>query len=201
MLSSWLSPVWMLRVVIVCASLVLHEFAHAVVATWLGDSTPRRQGRLTLNPAVHLELTGLVAMLVGPIGWARPVEIHPGAFRHPRAGTAWVAIAGPAANALLAGLAFVLQAVPAMAASDAAQQVLGLTFEVNVGLVLLNMLPIPPLDGSRVLFALMPARWRLELAWFDLYGPWMLMLLFLLPPVNRAFSDLVYAVMSYCYGV
>ncbi|MDI9260979.1 site-2 protease family protein [Alicyclobacillus sendaiensis] len=200
MFASWLSPVWILRFAIVLASLVVHEFAHAAMATWLGDSTPRRQGRLTLNPAAHLELTGLIAMLVAPIGWARPVEIHPGAFRHPRAGMAWVALAGPLANAILAALSFGIQNIPFVSTSDALQQVFGLAFEVNVALVLLNILPIPPLDGWRALSALLPVRWRLSIAWLDAYGPWLLLLIFLLPPTNRAFSDLVYAVMSYCYG-
>lgn len=200
MLASWLSPFWILRLVIVVVSLVFHEFAHAATATWLGDSTPRRQGRLTLNPLAHLDLTGFIAMLIAPIGWARPVEIHPGAFRHPRAGMAWVAAAGPFANAVLAALCYGAQAIPALNASDAAQQALGLAFEVNVALLLLNLLPIPPLDGWRVLSALIPVRWRLRSGWLDGYGPWLLLLLFLLPPVNRAFSDLVYAVMSLCYG-
>ncbi|SIS62311.1 site-2 protease family protein [Alicyclobacillus vulcanalis] len=200
MLASWANPVWILRFAIVLVSLVLHEFAHALMATLLGDSTPKRQGRLTLNPVMHLDVTGLIAMLVGPIGWARPVEVHPGAFRRPRAGMAMVAAAGPLANVVLAAISFFAEQIPSLAASDVAQQVLGLAFEVNVALALLNLLPIPPLDGWRVASAAMPVRWRLALRGMEAFGPWLLLVLFLLPPVNRAFSDLVYAVLSYCYG-
>jgi Zn-dependent protease len=152
---------------IVLASLTLHELAHAWVAWRLGDPTARDQGRLTLNPLVHLDplgttmfiLTALLANL--PFGWARPVPVNPGYFRRPKEGMAIVAAAGPAMNFLLAllCLAVIRHVDLGLQALEVAEN----AYIVNVVLGLFNLIPVPPLDGSRIIGVLMDratyARW------------------------------------------
>jgi len=160
-----------LNLVPMVLSLSVHEFAHALVADKLGDDTPRRQGRLTLSPLEHYDVFGTIlvpvaAVLLGGfsfIGWARPVEVSPTAFSRRvsmRTGMALVAIAGPLSNLLLAtlsvaALALIARVNPGMAfAQDgrgALVYLLRAMYVLNVGLFVFNLLPIPPLDGSRLL--------------------------------------------------
>ena len=152
---------------IVLVSLTLHELAHAWVAWRLGDPTARDQGRLTLNPLVHLDplgttmfvLTALLANL--PFGWARPVPVNPGYFRRPKEGMAIVAAAGPAMNLLLALVC--LAAIRHVELGPRAFDVAEAAYIVNIVLGLFNLIPVPPLDGSRIIGVLMDratyARW------------------------------------------
>jgi Zn-dependent protease len=157
--------VWLLPFLLV--SLVLHELAHAYVATWLGDPSPRRDGRLSFNPIVHLDPLGTAMFVITALvsnfifGWAKPVMINPRAFRRPQFDMAMVAAAGPATNLLLA-----LGCVAWLIHGDlegTLQEVVVRAFEVNVVLGIFNLIPIPPLDGSRIVAAVMPrtlhARW------------------------------------------
>lgn len=157
--------VWLLPFLIV--SLVLHELAHAWVATWLGDPSPRADGRLTFNPIPHLDPLGTAMFLITAFvsnfifGWAKPVMVNPRHFRRPQVDMAIVAAAGPATNLLLAlgCVAWVIHLDPQGTLRD----VLIRAFEVNVVLGIFNLIPIPPLDGSRIVAAVMPramhARW------------------------------------------
>jgi Zn-dependent protease len=156
------------------ASLVLHELAHAIVATRLGDPTPRQQGRLTLNPIAHLDPLGTALFAITYFssgllfGWARPVLVDARRFRHPKEGMALVAAAGPATNFLLA---LVCAAVLVHGNLDGrALDVVGDAFIVNIVLGIFNLIPIPPLDGSRIVGAALSdaayARW----AALDQYG-------------------------------
>ena len=152
---------------IVLASLTLHELAHAWVAWRLGDPTAKREGRLTINPLVHLDplgttmfiLTALIANL--PFGWARPVPVNPGYFRQPKEGMAIVAAAGPAMNFLCALLC--LAVIRHVDLGPRAFDVAEAAYIVNVVLGLFNLIPVPPLDGSRIIGVLMDratyARW------------------------------------------
>ena len=151
---------------VLLGSLTLHELAHGVTATALGDPTPREDGRLTLNPLAHLDPIGTLLLVVTLVattfafGWAKPVAVQPGYFRHPREGMAIVAAAGPATNFVLALLCL----IPIkMDATGQTYEVFRAAFIVNVVLGVFNMLPIPPLDGSRVIGVLMTpgtyARW------------------------------------------
>jgi Zn-dependent protease len=156
---------------IVLASLTLHELAHAWVAWRLGDPTAKREGRLTLNPLVHLDPLGatmfvLTAIFINlPFGWARPVPVSPGYFRRPREGLAIVAAAGPAMNFLLAlGVLAVIRHLDLDANPNShVFEVLEAAWVVNVVLGLFNLLPVPPLDGSRIIGIFMSratyARW------------------------------------------
>ena len=152
-------------------ALTVHEASHAWAASRLGDPTARLQGRLSLNPAVHIDPIGTVLLplvafaLNAPIiGWAKPVPVDFRYLRHPRRDFMWIALAGPASNLVLAVLAsLLLRALPLMPVSVGAiaivepllQFALGF-FRVNILLAVFNMIPVPPLDGSNVVAALLP---------------------------------------------
>ena len=159
---------------IVLASLTLHELAHAYVAWRLGDPTAKREGRLTLNPLVHIDplgtlmfiVTALVANL--PFGWARPVPVNPNYFKRPKEGMAIVAIAGPLMNFLVALVCFAV--IRHVDVSEQTFEVLRQAWIVNVVLGLFNLIPVPPLDGSRVLGVLMSDATYVRWVSFDQYG-------------------------------
>jgi Zn-dependent protease len=159
---------------IVLASLTLHELAHAFVAWRLGDPTARQEGRLTLNPLVHIDpigtlmfvVTGLAAGL--PFGWAKPVPVNPGYFRRPKEGMAIVAVAGPLMNFAIALVC--LAALRHVEMSSEAFDVVRLAWIVNVVLGIFNLIPVPPLDGSRVLGVLMDDATYVRWVAFDQYG-------------------------------
>jgi len=155
----------------VLLALTIHEYAHGLVADRLGDPTPRDAGRLTLNPLKHLDPVGTLMLLIAHIGWARPVPIDPRNFDHPRTGMIWVSLAGPLAN-MAAALGFGLMLRIVTPETLIASQPLGtslLSFLlwglfINLVLAAFNLLPLPPLDGSKVIQGLLPARAA------DLYG-------------------------------
>ena len=159
---------------VVLVSLTLHELAHAYVAWRLGDPTAKQEGRLTLNPLVHIDPLGTLMFIVTalaaglPFGWARPVPVNPNYFRRPKEGMAIVAIAGPLMNFAVALVCFAV--IRHVEVSSQTFEVLRQAWIVNVVLGIFNLIPVPPLDGSRVLGVLMDnatyARW----VSFDQYG-------------------------------
>ncbi len=131
-----------------------HEFAHGFVSYRLGDPTPKREGRLSLNPLAHLDLVGTLCLLLFGMGWAKPVQINPASYKNRRVGTVLVSLAGPFMNYLMAFAGMLLFAWAASEGHD------GIWFlylaSINVGLGTFNLIPIPPLDGSHVLEELVP---------------------------------------------
>jgi len=187
-------------VAVIVMSVVIHEVMHGVAADWLGDPTARLQGRLTLNPIPHLDLFGsiilpiLTALSPGGFffGWAKPVPYNPYNLRRaPMWGEAIVAAAGPASNlalALVAGLLVRLQIFPDMV------EMLMYVVAINVSLTVLNLIPIPPLDGSKILGAILPKslgydglRDRMEYNPFLGFG----LILLLIVAFGSAFGNLV----------
>jgi Zn-dependent protease len=164
----------------VLAAITLHEAAHGYVADRLGDPTARRAGRLTLNPLAHLDAAGtLVFLLTRMIGWAKPVPINPAYFRNPRRDMLWVGLAGPAANFVLAAVsavAFHLLAHGGLAGWPGRRFGLPLLLMaqagvfVNLGLGLFNLIPIPPLDGSRILAGVLPGKAAASVYRLERYG-------------------------------
>ncbi len=156
--------------------LVIHEFAHAWMANRMGDPTPRDYGRLTLNPLRHLDLIGTLALVFLRFGWAKPVPINPNNFKNPRKGTILVSIAGPGSNLILAlifGLGFRLLALiipESTPVGDLFKGMLGMAVLYNFLLAFFNIIPVPPLDGSQILFSLLPARFGNALFWLQRYG-------------------------------
>ena len=143
--------------------ITFHELSHGYVAYRLGDNTAKNMGRLTLNPIKHIDIMGLLMMIVFKFGWAKPVPVDMRNFKNPKAGMAITALAGPVSNVILAGIAFFIYGVLFvwLSGSDFGQQVLSMIYitgYLSIALAVFNLLPIPPLDGSKVLAAALPDR-------------------------------------------
>jgi len=147
-----------------------HEFAHGYAADRLGDPTPRRAGRLTLNPLAHLDPLGTILLVLTGFGWAKPVPIDPGNFPDWRRGLITVAAAGPIANVVLAilfGLPFKLGLVAV--GSPLARPLFVIVF-INAVLAVFNLIPVPPLDGSKIMIGLLPGQLGIAYARLQAYG-------------------------------
>jgi Zn-dependent protease len=160
-----------------------HELAHAAVAVLLGDDTPRKLGRLTLNPLKHLDPFGLLMVILFRFGWARPVEYNPANLKRPAEYSVLIAVAGPFANLILCVLSVGLLALvkgsgPAWLASIAEKSA-----SVNAGLFIFNLMPIPPLDGSHLLFWAIPERFQRARQLFLFYGRFALVALVLVSAI------------------
>lgn len=165
-------------IVIILLSMTIHEAMHAFTSYWLGDDTAKLQGRLTLNPIAHIDpfLTLILPVLLAisgmPIfGGAKPVPFNPNRVRYEEFGAALVGIAGPLTNLVLAFIAFGIYAlVGAPSPETLIGMILQLTIFVNLGFFIFNMIPVPPLDGSRVLYALAPDGARRVMELIEQYG-------------------------------
>ncbi len=154
----------------------IHEWAHAFTAHKLGDNTAKFQGRLTLNPIAHIDWLGAASILFFGFGWAKPVPVNMHRFKNPKVGMAITAFAGPLSNLCLAFASFLLFNVLAVFA-----QLTQLTFliyvmlilsfiaDINITLAVFNLIPVPPLDGSRILFAFLPDRYYYKLMRYEQY--------------------------------
>lgn len=173
--------VMILRAAAVLLALAIHEYAHAVVAVRLGDPGPKYAGRLTLNPLPHLDPIGTIMLFLFSFGWAKPVMVNPSRFENPRRDMMWVALAGPVSNILLAfalaRLAPLLLPIVPAGALGATIAFLQVAIQLNIWLAVFNMLPLPPLDGSRVLAGLLPARYAYKYLQIERYGMIILLLL------------------------
>lgn len=141
---------WVIRAVAVLAAIVVHEYAHGWMADSFGDPTPRQSGRLTLNPLVHLDPIGTLMLLFFRFGWAKPVPINPAYFRDRRRGLLLVSLAGPASNLLFAFVAMALFKVVVAGPVGTLGLFLITLMRFNVWFALFNLIPVPPLDGSRI---------------------------------------------------
>ncbi len=188
----FLNPISIIAILI---ALSIHEWAHAIVATKLGDPTPGDAGRLTVNPIAHLDPLGAILFLTVGFGWAKPVPINPSYFRHHKRDVLLTAIAGPASNLILAFLATIGIAILGHSASTSVWtllqpdgtgpvwqsfllQLFGASIFINLGLMAFNLLPIAPLDGSKVLEAFIPLRLEYRYSEFMRIGPYILLGLF-----------------------
>ncbi len=158
---SMLDMVLRLAAVLLC--LTVHETCHGLAAYALGDPTARRAHRLSLNPLRHIDWFGLLMMFAAGFGWAKPVPVNPNYFKKPKQGMALTALAGPVSNFLLALLTLLAARIfcDVAAYSETNQRILDFLLMVavlSIGLGLFNLVPIPPLDGSKVLFAVLPDR-------------------------------------------
>ncbi len=167
-------------------ALTMHELAHGWTAWRLGDPTAKNAGRLTLNPLSHLDPFGTAVFFLVNIGWAKPVPVNPGYFRNPRKGMLAVASAGPGANLLLAvasalliKLMLLLPAAPPWLISllVPAVNMAAASVWINIMLMVFNCLPIPPLDGSKVLMGLLPPDAAIRYAQMEPYGFLLVLLL------------------------
>ncbi|MGE0370209.1 MAG: site-2 protease family protein [Candidatus Dadabacteria bacterium] len=174
---------------VILLSLTVHEYFHGWTANKLGDPTAKMRGRLTLNPIAHLDILGTILMFIVGFGWAKPVPIDPRNFKDPKKDTILVAIAGPLSNlamALAAGLALRFM-IPKLVSGEISSEgiysviviILILTLVYGIALAVFNMIPIPPLDGSRVLYGILPDRYAYAYSRFEPYGVFFLFALFI----------------------
>jgi Zn-dependent protease len=165
-------------------AMVIHEYAHARVAVAMGDFTPRMMGRLTLNPIAHIDPIGLLMLFLVRFGWAKPVIINPRNFHDWKKGEVLVALAGPAANLLTAFVAVLFMAAyvkMGFPMSYGLRTVLYLIIIYNINFAIFNMIPLPPLDGSKVLMAFLPGKWAFKLMSLERYSFLILIVLMMTP--------------------
>lgn len=169
----------------------IHEFAHAYTADRLGDPTPRNQGRLTLNPLAHLDPLGSLLIFLTGFGYAKPVQINPANFSDWRRGTLLVAAAGPLANVTLAfilGFPFKVGLLDFTGTADPTLRMANIfiyeMIRINAVLAIFNLIPIPPLDGSKILVGLLPAAQAVSYARLQRYGLIILVIL-VVTPISR----------------
>lgn len=174
------SPMMFLVVVLVLVyALTIHEFAHALAASLLGDQTANFSGRLTLNPLAHLEFFGTMMLLLAGFGWGKPVPVNPYNLKYKTWGEAFVALAGPISNFISVVLFIVIFRLIAPNLEPDNMLVVFLTtlIVVNLTLGVFNLIPLPPLDGSKVLFAALPHNFDEFKQKLAINGPWILLIL------------------------
>lgn len=184
----------LLRVLSVFLCLSVHETCHGLAAYALGDPTAKREKRLSLNPLHHIDWFGFAAMLLVGFGWAKPVPVDMRYFKKPRQGMALTALAGPVSNLLLAVLLLFLARFRAFSRFSVVLGFLFTTSYLSIGLALFNLIPISPLDGSKVLFAFLPDRAYLTLMRYEKYGMAVLLLLVWLGVGDNILSGAIYRV-------
>ena len=176
--------------------ITLHELAHGLVACKLGDTTAKDAGRLTLNPLKHLDLMGLLMMVVFHFGWAKPVPVNMYRFRNPKGGMALTALAGPLANVVIAIVflfVFGLLYAP-LGGSGLVLELCYLTAYISLALAIFNIIPISPLDGSKVLFALLPSEQYEKLMRYERYGMLVLLALVATGVLGRPLTTVTEAI-------
>ncbi len=174
-------------------AMVIHEYSHARVAYALGDYTPRMQGRLTLNPAAHVDPIGLLMLFLVHFGWAKPVQINPMNFSNPRRDDILVSLAGPASNLIVSFLALIILVLLAkfdFPLSEGLLVVFNLIIVYNINFAIFNMLPIPPLDGSHILRNLLPYELARTYESLERYGFIFLIIIIATPILHYVFVPL-----------
>lgn len=173
----------LINVVAALLCITFHELSHGLVAYMLGDNTAKDAGRLTLNPIKHIDIIGLIMMAIFKFGWAKPVPINMNNFKNPKTGMAITALAGPVSNVILAAFMFLIYGFLYKSLYNTSEvgsivlQWVYTTAYISCALAVLNIIPIPPLDGSKVLFSFLPSDIYYKLMRYEQYGFILLILL------------------------
>lgn len=197
-------PLYLMRIPVILLSLTIHEVAHGWIASRLGDPTAKNLGRLSLNPLKHLDPIGTIMMLVVGFGWAKPVPINVRYFKNKRRDMALTALAGPVSNLVIAFIGIFFYMVlsrtlyNALVSGNSLAYVIVLFFYVfytlNLYLAIFNLLPIPPLDGSRILFIILPDRYYFGIMKYERYIMLVMMLLLFTGMFTAPLSFIVSAI-------
>lgn len=196
----------LLSVIPALLCITLHELSHGLVAYKLGDSTAKDRGRLTLNPIKHLDPMGLLMMVVFHVGWAKPVPVNMTRFKNPKRGMALTALAGPVSNVLIAVVflfLFGLAYLP-LSRSEAGRyllQMIELTASISLGLAIFNLIPVPPLDGSKVLLSCLSDESYWKLMRYERYGSLLMLALVATGVLGRPLSLLINTVYQWLVPV
>lgn len=165
-------------------SITLHEFSHGYASYLLGDDTPKVYRRLTLNPLKHLDVLGAICLAIFHFGWAKPVPINPNNYKNKKLGTLIVSLAGPISNIILAFIATALYVfIPEK--NMYLNNALLICVSLNFSLAIFNLIPIPPLDGSRIVSILLPLRARNKYNSIEKYSPFIIFFIFLVPVLGN----------------
>ncbi|MCH7497416.1 MAG: site-2 protease family protein [Candidatus Marinimicrobia bacterium] len=182
-----------LLIPVILLALSVHELSHGLVAYRLGDPTAKNAGRLTLNPLSHLDPIGTLMLFLVHFGWAKPVPVDPRYFENPKRDMLWVALAGPGSNmalALVSGLVIrFINEYPELFLGSfvggAFYVMMKLSLQINLALAIFNLLPVPPLDGSKILYGLLPPEYEYVAARLERYGPTVLFSLVLFSMITK----------------
>jgi len=184
---------WPIVAIVIAIAFTVHEFAHAYAAYKFGDPTAYRQGRVTLNPMAHLDVFGTILIFLAGFGWAKPVPVNRFHFRHPRLMGIVTTAVGPLSNLLIALIGLILLVVVNQlglgAASQGVQYAVILFFDIlirlNIVLFVFNLIPLPPLDGYRIIEDLLPNHLRAKLSQYEHWAIFAFLLMVFIPPIRR----------------
>ena len=188
-------------------AMVIHEYSHARVADMLGDYTPRMQGRLTLNPAAHVDPIGLLMLFLVHFGWAKPVQVNPYNFQNPRRDDILVSLAGPMSNLITSFVALILLTLMikfGFPISDGVLAVFRLIIIYNINFAIFNMLPIPPLDGSHILKQILPYELSRQFEQLERYSFIFLIIIIATPVLSYVFVPIqrvIFGIMNSIVGL
>ncbi len=184
-------------------SVILHEIAHGLVASWFGDNTAKYSGRLTLNPMAHLDPMGTLMLFFVGFGWAKPVPVNYNNLNNSRLGIMAVALAGCITNILLATVAIFLMQLQVFNTNPAFATIFPIVIKINIILAAFNLIPIPPLDGSKVLMGFLPEEAQSNLARIEPYGFFIIIILLytgILYPVIDFIQSILYGLIGLFFG-
>ncbi len=180
---------FIIRSIAVLVAIIPHEMAHGFAAYLCGDETAKNDGRLSLNPLHHLDPIGTICLIFFKFGWAKPVMINPNNFRDRKKGTFFVAIAGVLTNFILAIISVII--LKHMHLNEFMQELLLNIFWFNIILGVFNLIPIPPLDGSKILFSFLPLKYEYYLIKYERYGYIILLLLIMSSTLDKILVPMV----------
>lgn len=179
------------RIPALIIAMSFHEFSHGYIANKLGDPTPKQYGRLTLNPLAHIDPLGLLMLWLFKFGWAKPVPINPMYFKDKKRGVLLVSLAGPVSNVVLAVISRIL--MKWLIGYTVIYQILSALYMYNLVFAVFNMIPIQPLDGSKVLWSLLPAKQAYLLSQYEQYGQIILLILVFTGVISFVLEPLISA--------